>query len=71
MKIETEGKRGRFEIGQQVAVRPDDPSPYAGLPAVIEDIQLHDRGISVLDRYVVVFTWGEKHLFYDAQLKPR
>jgi transcription antitermination factor NusG len=61
---------GRFKVGQHVMIRQDDPSPFAGLSGVIEAIQPHDRGITVLDRYIVAFTWGEKQAFYDAQLEP-
>jgi hypothetical protein len=61
----------RFTVGENVMVRRDDPSPFAGLPAVIEDIQPNDRGVAVLDRYIVVFTWGEKQAFYEPQLEPR
>jgi hypothetical protein len=60
----------RFTVGEHVIVRRDDPSPFAGLPAVIEHIQPNDRGVAILDRYIVVFTWGEKQAFYDAQLEP-
>jgi hypothetical protein len=59
----------RFKIGERVLIRRDDPSPFAGLPAVIEDVQPNNRGIGVLDRYVLVFSWGEKHTFYEPQLQ--
>ena len=28
----------------------------------------NDRGVAVLDRYTVAFKWGEKKVFYAAQL---
>jgi transcription antitermination factor NusG len=62
--------QSRFNVGQQVLIRRDDPSPFAGLPAVIDDVQPNDRGVTVLDRYVVVFAWGEKAQFYEPQLQP-
>ena len=59
-----------FKVGEHVSIRQDDPGPYAGLPAVIESCRPNDRGVTVLDRYVVVFKWNEKQVFYAAQLKP-
>ena len=59
----------RFKVGQRVVIRQNEPSPFAGLAAVIEDVKPHDRGVSTLDRYVVVFSWGEKHTFYEPQLE--
>ena len=63
-------KQSRFKIGQQVLIRREDPSPFAGLSAVVEDVQPHHRGVATLDRYVVVFSWGEKGQFYEPQLQP-
>jgi hypothetical protein len=60
----------RFKAGDRVKVRPDDPSPFAGLDATVDSIQPHDRGVGVLDQYTVNFDWGEKKTFYDAQLFP-
>jgi len=62
--------RSRFKVRQQVLIRREDPSPFAGLAAVVEDVQPNDRGVATLDRYVVVFSWGEKHTFYEPQLQP-
>jgi hypothetical protein len=39
--------------------------------AIIDDVQPNDRGIAVLDRYVVVFSWGERHTFYEPQLQSK
>ena len=58
----------RFKAGDRVVVRADDPSPFAGLQATVQEILPHERDVAVLDRYVVVFEWGEKQSFYDAQL---
>jgi len=60
--------RFRFKTGDKVTIRRDIPSPFAGLNAIVETIEPNDRNVSVLDRYVVVFLWGEKHSFYEAQL---
>jgi hypothetical protein len=59
----------RFNVGQQVIIRRNDPSAFAGLPAVVNDVQANDLGISILDRYVVFFSWGEKQTFYEPQLE--
>jgi hypothetical protein len=59
----------RFKVGQRVIIRGDDPSSFAGLVAVVDDVQPNERGISTLDRYVVVFSWGEKQTFYEPQLE--
>jgi len=64
------GKPGRFQIGDHVVIRPEDPGLFAGSTGLIESFQPNDRGVAVLDRYVIVFKWGEKRTFYDAQLAP-
>jgi hypothetical protein len=58
----------RFKSGDRVKIRPDEPTPFAGLEAVVQEIEPHPRGVAMLDRYVVLFEWGEKQVFYDAQL---
>jgi len=60
--------RTRFEVGQKVRIRSDDPSRFAGLEAVVQDIQPNKEGIAILNRYVVAFSWGERQTFYDPQL---
>jgi len=60
----------RFKVGQQVLIRRDEPSPFAGLTAVINEVHPNDRGVALLDRYVVVFSWGERQVFYEPQLQP-
>ena len=57
-----------FRAGDKITVRKNDPSPFAGLHAIVEEISPHERDVAVLDRYVVVFEWGERQSFYDAQL---
>lgn len=61
----------RFQTGDRIRIRPNEPTPFAGLEAVVQEIQPHPRGVATLDQYVVLFDWGEKHTFYDAQLQDR
>ena len=58
----------RFKAGDRVRIQPNDPSPFAGLEGTVEAIEPNSRDVVVLDRYFVVFEWGEKKPFYDAQL---
>jgi hypothetical protein len=60
----------RYQIGDRIKILPDDASPFAGLEAVIQELQPHDLGVTALDRYVVLFHWGEQQTFYDVQLAP-
>lgn len=59
----------RFKTGDRVKVLPNDPSPFAGLEGTVETTEPNPRDVVVLDRYIVVFEWGEKKPFYDAQLE--
>jgi hypothetical protein len=59
----------RFQLGDRVRILPTEPTPFADLQATVHNVQLHDRGVSALDRYVVVFEWGEQQTFYDVQLE--
>ena len=59
----------RFKPGDVVRIAPTEPTPFANLKATVQKIQLHDRGVATLDRYVVVFEWGEEQTFYDVQLQ--
>jgi hypothetical protein len=58
----------RFKAGDRVKIRKDEPTPFAGLEGTIAAIEPHPREVAVLDRYTVVFKWGEKQSFYEAQL---
>ena len=52
-----------FKVGQRVLIRRDDPGRFAGLAGVIDDFQPNVLGVGVLNRYVVVFSWGrEAHI---------
>ena len=59
----------RLKIGDAVRVQPKDPSPFANLVATIREVISNSQGIALLDRYVVVFAWGEEQTFYDVQLE--
>jgi transcription antitermination factor NusG len=58
----------RFNVGNRVRILPEGASPFVGLEGTIEEVQPHNRDIVALDRYIVVFEWGEKQSFYDVQL---
>jgi len=60
----------RYQIGDRVKIQSDGATPFAGLEGVIQEHQPHDRGVTVLDRYIVLFQWGERQTFYDVQLAP-
>ena len=59
----------RLKIGDSVRVLPKDPSPFANLVATIREVRSNNQGLAILDRYVVVFAWGEEQTFYDVQLE--
>ena len=58
----------RFSAGDRVKILPLVATPFVGLEGTVRAILPHDRHITTLDRYTVVFEWGEKQSFYDAQL---
>ena len=58
----------RFNLGDRVKILAVVATPFVGLEGAVREILLHDRDIAALDRYTVVFEWGEKQSFYDAQL---
>jgi len=60
----------RFRQGDRVRILPVANSIYSGTNGIIEDVKLNSRRITVLDSYTVVFSWGEKQTFWDAQLEP-
>lgn len=62
------GGRTRFNIGDRVKILPNVPTPFVGLEGAVGEVLPHDRSISSLDRYVVLFAWGERQSFYDVQL---
>jgi len=58
----------RFNVGDRVKIRPVIATPFVGLEGAVREILPHDRDITTLDRYTVIFEWGEKQSFCDAQL---
>jgi hypothetical protein len=60
----------RFKSGDHVRILPTVASPFVGLEGVIEEVKPHPRNLTQLDSYAVLFTWGEKQTFWDAQLEP-
>jgi hypothetical protein len=59
----------RLKIGDHVRILPNNPTPFANLDAIVRAVREHERGVTVLDRYVVIFAWGEEQTFYDVQLE--
>jgi len=59
----------RFKPGDRVRILREGTSPFVGLEGVIEEVKTHPRNLTQLDSYTVLFTWGEKHTFWDAQLE--
>jgi hypothetical protein len=58
----------RYQIGDRIKILSDGATRFAGLEGIIQELQPHDRGVTVLDRYIVLFQWGERQTFYDVQL---
>ena len=59
----------RLNIGDRVRILPNHPTPFANLEATVHEVCEQERGVTILDRYVVIFAWGEKQTFYDVQLE--
>ena len=59
----------RFNCGDQVRVSATLSSPFAGVEGVIDEVTPHPKNLTQLDSYVVVFAWGERQTFWDAQLQ--
>jgi len=59
----------RFKTGDRVRVSFTQESAYAGSHGIIDGIAPHPRKITQLDSYTVLFSWGEKKNFFDAQLE--
>jgi len=58
----------RYQVGDRIKILPEIATPFSGLEGVIQEVKPHDRNITSLDRYTVLFEWGERHTFYDVQL---
>jgi hypothetical protein len=59
----------RFKTGDRVRISSTGGSAFAGTHGVIDGIVPHPRKITQLDSYTVLFSWGEKKTFWDAQLE--
>jgi hypothetical protein len=59
----------RLKIGDHVRILANNPTPFANLEAIVRAVREHERGVTVLDRYVVTFAWGEEQTFYRVQLE--
>ena len=59
----------RLKIGDRVRILANQPTPFANLEATVRGVQINDRAVTTLDRYVVIFAWGEEQTFYDVQLE--
>ena len=58
----------RFKVGDRIKILSIVHTPFVGLEGNIVEVQPQERNINILDRYSVVFAWGEKQIFYDVQL---
>ena len=58
----------RFKVGDRIKILSVVDTPFIGLEGDIVEVQRQKQNINILDRYVVVFAWGEKQIFYDVQL---
>ena len=59
----------RFTVGDRVRISSTESSAFAGAHGIIDGVVPHPRNISQLDSYTVLFSWGEKKAFWDAQLE--
>jgi hypothetical protein len=59
----------RFTLGDRVRISSTETSAFAGAYGIIDGVVPHPRNITQLDCYTVLFSWGEKKTFWDAQLQ--
>jgi hypothetical protein len=59
----------RLKVGDHVRILPNNPTPFQNLEAIVRSVREHERGVTVLDRYAVIFSWGEEQTFFDVQLE--
>lgn len=60
----------RFKIGDRIRILSVVATPFAGLEGDVLEVRPQPQKINNLDRYIVVFAWGEKQTFFDVQLEP-
>ena len=58
----------RFKLRDRVKILSTVKTPFIDLEGTIQEVHGNDRDITALDRYTVIFEWGEKQVFYDVQL---
>ena len=58
----------RFKIGDRVRILPGMATQFVNLQGIVRDFKPHNLNVTTLDRYMVMFEWGESQSFYDAQL---
>jgi hypothetical protein len=58
----------RFKIGDRIKILSVVATTFVGLEGNVVEVQCQKQNIDTLDRYIVVFDWGEKQVFYDVQL---
>jgi hypothetical protein len=58
----------RFKVGDRIKILSVVATTFVGLEGNIVEVQSQKQKIETLDRYIVVFDWGEKQVFYDVQL---
>jgi hypothetical protein len=59
----------RFKQGDRVLIQENAGPLFAGMIGIIEEVKPNPRNVEKLDSYTVVFPWGEKRPFWDAQLE--
>jgi hypothetical protein len=59
----------RYDRGDRVRISPALSSPFAGAEGVIDEVTPHPKKLAQLDSYVVLFGWGERQKFWDAELE--
>jgi len=60
----------RFKLGDRVRILAPKASVFADVEGIVEEIKQNPRNLTQLDSYTLRFNWGEKRVFWDAQLAP-
>ena len=60
----------RFKLGDRVRILSPKSSLFVGVEGIVEEIKQNPRNLTQLDSYTLRFNWGEKQVFWDAQLAP-
>jgi len=59
----------QFKPGDPVRVVSHETSLFAGVQGVVDEVEANKRNLTQLDSYTVRFSWGEKQIFWGAQLE--